>query len=97
MNDYPVHCGGLSSDEFVVDLRCPDCGPRACDVVEYDRGPEGGVVRARCPGCGCDLWTNGAVPCDGMRPKQGSGDGRAPGPRGDEYASRENWGEDDGE
>ena len=67
MTDEPIHCGGLGGDEFVVDLRCPDCGRQECDVVSYDRA--GGVEVARCPGCKGDLFTNGVVPFRAMRKK----------------------------
>ena len=93
MSDDVVECGGLGTGDLVVDLRCPDCGPRECDVVEYERGPDGGVVRARCPGCNGELYTGGTVPLDRIRV-------RADLPTG-EYTLRptagHQYGEDDGE
>ncbi len=67
MTDDVIYCGGLGAEEFVVDLRCPDCGKQECDVIEYDRA--GGVERARCPGCGDVIYTCGVVPCSTMRKK----------------------------
>jgi ribosomal protein S27E len=69
MTDDPIVCGS-PGDEYTVALKCPDCGPRDMDVVQYDRGRgREGVVRVRCPGCGSDLFTNGTVPCARMKRK----------------------------
>lgn len=64
MTDDLITVGGLGGDEYVVALKCPDCGLQDCDVLEYDRSDEGGVIRVRCPKCEAELWPNGSVPFD---------------------------------
>jgi predicted RNA-binding Zn-ribbon protein involved in translation (DUF1610 family) len=92
MNDDPVYCGS-PGEEYTVALRCPDCGPRDMDVVQYDRRE--GVVRVRCPGCGFDLFTNGTVPCSRMKRKVTSGEGEWVG--GGPKVEFTNAGDDDGQ
>ena len=57
----PIVCGA-PGDDFVAEVKCPDCGTVDADVVEYDRFE--GVMRARCPRCEAELWTCGTVPFD---------------------------------
>ena len=66
MDNSPIYCQGLGGGpEHVVDLRCPDCGPQAMDVIDWDRVE--GVNAVRCPRCESTLLTNGTIPFDPER------------------------------